>query len=94
MAPRPRGVEVDEGDLVPPRQELGVRRRVGARQEGPLGRAQADEEAVLRGVVHVVAVFQRPLSEPAALGAEEVLEGQSESGEARPAPGGSVGEAS
>lgn len=67
---------MDEGDLVPPGQELGVGRRVGPWQEGPLGLAQADEEAVLRGVVHVVAVFQRPLSEPAALRAEEVLKGR------------------
>lgn len=76
VTPRPGGVEVDEGDLIPPGQKLGVGRRVGARQEGPLGLAQADEEAVLRGVVHVVAVFQCPLSEPAALGAEEVLKGK------------------
>lgn len=73
VAPGPRGGEVQQRDLVPARQELRVRGRVGARQEGPLGPTQADEEAVLRRVVHVVAVLQRPLPEPAALGAEVML---------------------
>lgn len=86
VPPRPGRVEVHEGDLVPPGQELRVGRRVGAGQEGPLGLAQADEEAVLRGVVHVVAVLQRPLSEPAALRAEEVLKGGAQRGPAAPGP--------
>lgn len=41
VAPWSRGVEAQQGDLVPARQELREGRRVGARLEGALGAAQA-----------------------------------------------------
>lgn len=52
-----RCVEVDYGDLIPPRQELGVRRWVHAWQEGPLCLAKADQEVVLRRVIDVITIF-------------------------------------
>lgn len=81
MPPRPRGVELEQGDLIPSGQELGVRWGVRARQEGPLSSAQTDEEVMLGRVIHVVAILQRSLAELAALGAEVMLKGQSDAGE-------------
>lgn len=76
VAPWPRGVEAQQRDLVPARQELREGRRVGARLEGALGAAQAHQVVMLRRQVDIVAVLQSPLAEPAVLRAEMMLEGK------------------
>lgn len=67
------GVEVQQRDLVPARQELREGRRVGARLEDALGAAQAHQVVMLLRQVDVIAILQRPLAEPAVLWAEMKL---------------------
>lgn len=73
VAPWAHGVEVQQRDLVPARQELRERRRVGAWLEDALGAAQAHQVVMLLRQVDVIAVLQRPMAEPAVLRAEVKL---------------------
>lgn len=73
VAPWPCGMEAQQRDLVPARQELREGRRVGAGLEGALGAAQAHQVVMLWRQVDVIAILQSPLAEPAVLRAEVML---------------------